>query len=57
MKKQIIIHTDELTHAWLSDEAKASRRTLGNQVLYLLLGIKDVAKKPKLQTKQNNAVA
>jgi hypothetical protein len=46
MKKQIIIHTDDATHAWLKQEAQRERRTLGNQVLALLLGARMTPARP-----------
>lgn len=40
MKKQIIIHTDADTHAWLKAEAAINRRTLGNHILAMLIGLR-----------------
>lgn len=46
-QKQIIIHADPDTHAWLKSEAAISRRTLGNHILALLIGCKATPAKPK----------
>ncbi len=34
--KQIIINADDATHAWIAEEAKIQRRTIGNQALFVL---------------------
>ena len=51
MKKQIIIHTDDSTHAWIKAEADTNRRTLGNQILSMLIGVRGLAAKPTRTTK------
>lgn len=37
-KKQIIIHADPETHAWLKQESSVNRRTIGMEALFKLLG-------------------
>jgi len=34
--KQIIINADDATHAWIAEQAKLQRRTIGNQALFVL---------------------
>ncbi len=34
--KQIIINADDETHAWIAEQAKLQRRTIGNQALFVL---------------------
>ena len=43
--KQIIINTDDETHAWLAKQAKEQCRSIGNQALFLL-GLNRPAKQP-----------
>ena len=42
--KQIIINADDETHAWIAEEAKIQRRTIGNQALFVLWQHRNSAK-------------
>ena len=42
--KQIIINADDATHAWIAEEAKIQRRTIGNQALFVLWQYRNSAK-------------
>ncbi len=42
--KQIIINADDATHAWIAEQAKLQRRTIGNQALFVLWQYRNSAK-------------
>lgn len=42
--KQIIINADDATHAWIAEQAKLQRRTIGNQALFVLWQHRNSAK-------------
>lgn len=53
--KQIIINADDATHAWIAEEAKIQRRTIGNQALFVLWQHRNSAKRAEVLWKHYNS--
>lgn len=53
--KQIIINADDATHAWIAEQAKIQRRTIGNQALFVLWQYRDSAKRAEVLWKHYNS--